>query len=388
MWALLVCVGIAGRAHAEPPDPAVGKAICKAIQQLHSDNHEQMNGVVALIEIGEAAIPPLLEVVEGPDEAALAAALIALEHLARTPTVRVQLAGALGRVLVRKQTPGRHRILHFLSRWEEDAWAAFPYLEETSRDKDPSVRESALSVWWTLSGNPKALQLLLRSAEDPDVSVRRKALSALQARAEDVPPSAAELGLRVLGDKDSGVREAGWTLLRALDVKADRLLPILVLNLRDPDAGVRHANARMLHYLGKEASPALRALVGALDDKEQEVRYQVVRTLQAIGPDAGLALPDLCRILPTADPATGRAIAELIAGLGPDAEGAVPYLCGALSNEAIAVFVYDALLEIDPRTTASFPIPTGWSRGLGSSGSSGPPPVPPPSGPPPMPEGR
>jgi HEAT repeat protein len=155
-----------------------------------------------------------------------------------------------------------------LGRDGETAAACRPLL----RDVDPAVRRAAIAAIAAIAQDPSPL--LEETAGDADSSVRR-ALASEAAALEDA------LVGRLLRDRDPGVRAEALSQLEH-NPRAS-LLPLVRTTLDDPSWHVRRAAARAIRGASDERASPL--LVQRLDDESGVVRAEVRWTLaELFGP--------------------------------------------------------------------------------------------------------
>ncbi len=158
---------------------------------------------------------------------------------------------------------------------------------------------------------------------------------------------------------DAAVRSrAAVALVRIDPGQADKVVPILIEQLKAPDDARRHEALLALANLGpaaKAAAPALAeqlkdielggaafmalsemgpaaipVLVGLLKDPNPEYRRKALVVLYRFGPDAREALGPVLAALTDSDTEVRSRAAETIEAIGPEARDAVPYLVANL----------------------------------------------------------
>src|SRR5262245_53462906 len=162
-----------------------------------------------------------------------------------------------------------------------------------------------------------------KGLRDPDVKVRREAVTAMGAlKVKDAVPDL----IAALKDSDEGVRAKAAEALWALGPEAREAVPALTLLLQDASAGVRLNAAGALGDIGPDALPALPALRKALWDRDPYVRAQAATAVGRFGTAALAAVPDLVGALRDGAKAVRVAALYALAEIGPDAKAALPAL--------------------------------------------------------------
>jgi HEAT repeat protein len=259
--------------------------------------------------MGQAAVAPLIEVLEGDsayasaaatclgnihDPAAIPELLEALRH--QEVAVRVAAAKALG------HTWWSHGRKH-LDSLAPDVVSA---LVEALNDSVTSVRSNAARALGYIGASAKdAVPALLQAADNPEL--RAEAVTALG-------------DIWFYGRRD--------TIVECLDSLAPDVVPALVEALNDSASSVRSNAARALGYIGAPAKDAVPALIQAADNPE--LRAEAVTALGKIGPASHTAVPLMIKALKDADTEVRWSAAWALGDIGPPASPAVPALVKAL----------------------------------------------------------
>jgi hypothetical protein len=204
-----------------------------------------------------------------------------------------------------------------------------------------------------------SLPALMAGLSDPQVTVRRAAVDALETMGDEAAPAAPAL-FRAFNDPDPFVRwAAARTLGKMRRIDPAPLVPFLARLLSDRDLDVRLAAAEALRRYGPEAQAAVPALVRAMRRGDPDVTLASLRALEGIGPNADAAVPGLAALLVERDARVRTAAAKLLGRFGPDALPVKDQLRAAQADPDAGVrqAVNDALLEILPPVTASTRLP-------------------------------
>jgi len=319
--------------------------------------------VYILGQIGEPALPALLDAASDPDTSAAKAALGALGRIRG----HVSMVGpALLRGLRRRKTRPTA-----VSSLRSQGNAVLPYLWQAAADDDPLVRAGAYAA--LPSHGEAALPLLRRGLGDPDAGARAAAVRAAGAQAKPLIPDL----IRALRDKSERVRSAAaYALGRVRQVPGTALPELLHLFrvgtsgerraahaalialdaapqvtrfLADPDRTLRANAAGLLAKMGKTALPSLIAMAKTHDDP---ARRSAAAVMGRIG-----AQDELVALLVHAVPGVRASAANGLGQMRRRARGAVPDLVEALDDPKADVVVQAvwALGEIGPGAEDAIP---------------------------------
>lgn|GEM_PF-1649183 len=259
-------------------DPEVRKAAASAFYFIGPDGaeaiptlldvmrHDEVEGVrwdaqIGLSKIGEAALPPLWEMLT--DE---------------SPEVRRRAIAAIGGMEPRQ------------------TWV-IPTYQKLAKDKDAEVRSAALGYMEIVdSDNPEVFQALLLGLVDSSPIVRRGCAYHFWRMGPRASP-ATEALLKLLRDKDAGVREQAINALIKIQSLTSDNVPLLIDLLKDESWVVRADAADGLSQIGPDARAAVDTLRAALTDPQGNVRWWSAIALGKIGPEAKAAVPALIHAL-------------------------------------------------------------------------------------------
>ncbi len=235
----------------------------------------------ALVQIGAAAVPPLLELLRDHDPDARIAAMETLGKFGTRATAAIpQLIAGLSDREPRIRVAAAQSLVEIGLENGEVISALVALLKDPNEEISSAACDSLLRL-----GKP-ALPAILVMARDEDAAVRKLAVTLLEFMASPtfVFPGESQDHMR---DRSQAVRSA----LRSA--------------LGDRDERVRSGASATLQKLGESAVPDL---VSALDDPLRAIRIGAARTLAALGNDARDALGPLRRRRNDADPVVRRAI--------------------------------------------------------------------------------
>jgi HEAT repeat protein len=316
--------------------------------------------------------------------------------------------------LLKDPTPAvRAHVVHALGEIADPSSAAA--VAQALADSDPLVRREAVVAVYRLSPSPEAaLPSLIKVLEDPDLSVRTRALNLVTEMGKAaVPPL-----IRALGKPET----AYWACLALGEIgpQAQAVVPALTDAARSQQLDVCREAILALGAIGKEAAPAVPVISRALDDprtaaaatyalamigtapaeaedkihqnvqspdsllsttsvwalarlhrndsrmlrqaseslvqrlksKDEDTRLAAARALADLSTEPGYALPLLGKALEGADESTVSAALDALAKLGPKA---VPSLVAALKYEDLRFRVLNILGRMGPAAQPAVP---------------------------------
>jgi len=177
-------------------------------------------------------------------------------------TVRLDAALALEELADERSVPALIDALRY-EEWQRD----YPILG--------SVRAAAARALGNI-GDPRTVEHLITSLEDPDIDVRVSALRALALLRDERAADAVE---GYLNDPLEDIRKNAITTLAELD--PDRGLREVLAALNDRSWVVRKVAARVIRKLGDEK--CLENLIDKLNDPDMEVRRQIILAVVNLG---------------------------------------------------------------------------------------------------------
>ena len=272
-------VGIALAEIGEPAIPAL-------IQALGSTHW----AAFALTVMGEPAVPALTQALTSEDKNIRINAAVALkmmfnwESIEDNELINTAVAG-LVRALSDENGDVRENAASALTEFgginrvlPPAMIEAVPALINALSDESPEVRSNAASALGDIGAPAKdAVPALIQTLKDEDESTSgRVAIALRDIGAKEAVPALVE----VLNDENSTIRDMAANALGRIG-GAD-VAPDLIKALDDKDPQVRHAVIIALGYIGEPAQCAIPALVRALDDKDDGIRSGAIRTLGKI----------------------------------------------------------------------------------------------------------
>jgi HEAT repeat protein len=255
--------------------------------------------VQALVNIGDAAVPDLVQALK--DE---------------SPARRRLAADALGQIAAMRTQPTS--VISALTEALQDA----------------SARQAAARALARIDSRngPVVAPILIEGLRDRDVKVAKYSASALGEIGAVTPAVVPALG-RALDDPR--IQHSVLGALWKIGPDAAAAVPALVTALKDDNEAVRQAAAHALQLIGEGAKDSVPALIDALShDRNGGVRADAARTLGAIGPPAVVAIPALVDALRHGNAGYSVAMSAVIA-LAQIGEPAVPALIAALYVERL-----------------------------------------------------
>jgi hypothetical protein len=209
-----------------------------------------------------ARLPVLMKQVADPSRDVRISAAVAIldtrgysdakgQQLIGTPEL-TQVAPAAAEALANGSAEVRKRIAYHLNAFGREAAPMVAALTAALSDPDPFIRGAAAGALYRI-GSPAAVS----------------AVPALE---------------RALRDTDPEARGEAARALPALGYSYQRVLDILIADLKSPEEPVRFAAATVLGWGGREAAAALPALREALDDPSARVRDAARESLQSVSP--------------------------------------------------------------------------------------------------------
>ncbi|KAG0039310.1 hypothetical protein BGZ83_002840, partial [Gryganskiella cystojenkinii] len=158
--------------------------------------------------------------------------------------------------------------------------SAIQYLVGSLKDEDVSIRLSAASALGDQSSIPEsAVQSLIASLKDDDGSVRFSAASALENQSS-MPESVIQSLIAALKDDDGYVRSSAASALENQLSLPESAVQFLIAALMDHDHRVRRSVASALGNQSSLPESAVQSLIAALKDNDFGVRRSVASALE------------------------------------------------------------------------------------------------------------
>lgn len=217
------------------------------------------------------------------------------------------------------------------------------------REPYPSVRRyAALRLGQFGSGDAEAIAGLAEALADPESSVRRQALQALQLIA--APKELFTSLESALASDDADTKSEVKRALLELHLDDPCIVPVLISLLSDNEREVRRAAAGSLSRQSSSANAIVPALAKALEDDDILVRTAAAKALGEKNDLADDAIPPLITALRDCDLDVRIYAAEALGNIRIQSQEAIDALTVALQDEYpdVKVEAAGALLEIDP----------------------------------------
>jgi len=234
----------------------------------------------ALAELGQLAVPALIEALGHEDPTVRSHATYALSTIG--PEAKEAVAVFVD-ALDDDNDPVRNNYLSALRRIGSPAPAAVPLLIRLLEDKNPSVCGSAaLALGAVAPDNQPAMEAIIQMLDDPRNNPRRGAVLALGdfgTKANAAQPKVLAL---LQNDEYSRVREAAVETLPKIAAAPRDVIPAVVAALNDSDWSVRNSAVWSLSRLASVPTDVIPALTKALKDPHRDVRDSASRALAAI----------------------------------------------------------------------------------------------------------
>ena len=185
------------------------------IQQLKTANEQQRSGAIeSLVNLGQAAVPALINALQNQDSA-----------------VRNGAAVALGKI-------------------GKDANEAVPALKKALDDQDFQVRSSAMQALGFID-RKAVVPFLIEELSSEKAWERYSATHALRTFGKEAVSAVPALIKTIKEDKDSWVRTSATTALGSIGKDAHTAIPTLINSLQDSDEKVRYGAAYALGSIGE-----------------------------------------------------------------------------------------------------------------------------------------
>ncbi len=327
---------------AAPAIPALIEAL-KTLSEGVSDS-----ATAALSSIGPEAIPAVVELLrwqeswrtEWDTEAyrrssikdAAGSVIAGMGEAAIEPLVRILQGGDADRARAAAEGLGTMR---------EDGLEARPVLEKALGHKAPRVRVTAAwSLYWLGFRLPEVIPVMVGCLEDSQPEVRYRAASLLgflRRRAVSATPALAKL----LEDPDWHVRSVAAAALGSVGAPKDQALLPLLGAVGDDQARVRERVVTSIGELWPPARESVSFLKHAATDKDFEVRVAALLALARVGAPPHEVVPHVRSVLATTsvegredlDTAYSTAL-DALDVLGDGGRAAVPWLVAFIREHA------------------------------------------------------
>ncbi|MGP0064127.1 MAG: HEAT repeat domain-containing protein [Isosphaeraceae bacterium] len=340
---------IAALADPEPPDDPESPRGPAFSGQTREGEPQPSGYFAALRAIGAAAVPPLLERIDRPDERDRALAFRALGFLG------CRGKAAIPRLLALLNDPNRRlEAARALGGIGPAARAAVPTLIAGLKDPDPVYRACSAEtlgwIGWSLQNGQytrwtvarQAIAPLIAALKDLDPSARAAAAIALR----DIGPEATRAipdAISLLHDPAAEVRAAALgTFPRLGEVPAAERQTIGRL-LRDADPRVRLAAAKLITNDDLSRETVIAGLLAALEDPDTVLRAEAALKLAGTGKHTDISLDDRTggraggnNATLVKSPGAGASLRAALADPDSRIRAGVAYALASFQNEAAA----------------------------------------------------
>ena len=336
-----------GLALVRPAQPAV-----QALQALLSDNDAALRQRAAhtLSRLGSQAAPATAALIAcakaAPDDAAFTEALAQVGEAALPPILQELSAPA-----------GKDTRQDWIFRTLRDMGSsAMPALVAGLTSPLASVRAAAVRALGDIPIQaPATVKTISALTTDPEPDVRAAALRTLATVRTEREASAAKLEAALKGPAPQ-VRKAAAAGLVSLGAVGKISVPGLIELMADPDPATQTAAVRALGDLGAGAASAIPLLVEQLGNAA--LQSAAAEALGKIGAASEPAVPKLLALAEGKDRELGIVSMQALGGIGRPAESALPVLYAALKNDdrEIRSAAFQALPKIEPDKDKLLPI--------------------------------
>jgi HEAT repeat protein len=315
----------------------------------------------SIIQIGDAAVPPLRDALGNKDATTRQ---LAAETLGRMGSRAKDALAALKERL--KDDDGLTRVRAAQALWfiDRQADVAVPALGEAMKDKDLTVRRAASLALFQLQPRPKeALPIFTAAMKDEDSLTRVQSAQAvwqINHKADEVMPVFMEV---VKNPKEHALAlNQTLTALNELGPEAKAAVPALVEVLKGPNNNLyvfaltntlgtigaasvpplaellnnKDTDPRILYpviqALGRVGPEGAEPLIKAMDHENVNIRSQVVMSIGQMGPGAKAAVPKLAELAKGGDANLRNNAINALVQLGLDGRAAAPALVENLKN--------------------------------------------------------
>ncbi len=313
-----------------------------ALATMLSDTDERASraAVEALVRIGSAGVPFLVEALDDRRKPVRLQAINGLGQLGERANVAV---AALVNVVEDDEEELQKRALQVLSHMEGDPAITVPAARKAL--DDPKLRLTAMRLLGNIASGAATAPLfgtggstaavavpdLVPLVNHPDPDVQREAIRTLGQigpRASDAAPDL----IRAFHRGDTGVRSAALHALARMKLKSAEAAGVIVSALDDPEDRIRADAASALNQLRADVDAAIPALTRGLHDPHERTRQSAVWALGSMGAKASAAGPALIDVLRNDHQRVRAAAASALGRLGEQADFAIPPLMEALND--------------------------------------------------------
>jgi HEAT repeat protein len=302
----------------------------------------------SLIQIGEAAVPDLVQVMNEHAGVSDHWSVVCLREIGgrAVPSLIASLRS--------DDLEKRRNAVTMLGYLGTAAEPAIPQLAELLRNGPESLRDAALRALGT-AGAPADLvvppaQLALQSEM---TDRRRSGAMALAALGNDSRAALPDL-IAALGDSDNVVKINAARAIGSIQPPVQASVSPLMDALKSTEVSVQVEVVRALGKMGETSQPAIPAVVELLSNASPELQTVISTALGELGSTARSALPEIKKQLAGGSPATRVAALKAYARIENDADRKVELLTTGLDDEDLSVRLV-ALAELGELGRAAAP---------------------------------
>jgi HEAT repeat protein len=307
----------------------------------------------ALVRIGPASIPPLVEVLTSAKTQPNVANLVGVT-LGR---LGAPAARAVVPLLDHTDPRVRRTACQAVGHMGADAKAAVPKLAGRVKDADQTVRQAALAALSQLGpvARPAAPEVL-ELVKDAQPHIRYQSLMTLERIGAD-PAAVKPVIKEAMKDPMPYIRAQALTLLWVVDPGNEEVLPGAMALLKE--ANTRFYGINLLIRMGPAAAKAVPDLAALLKNNDVNINRQLVQALGQIGPAARSTVPDLIPLLKPRDQYMRQLVVTALRNIGGgDPKELVPAVLEVLKDDQgtfVRGQVYDLLAEHGPAAAEAVP---------------------------------
>jgi HEAT repeat protein len=233
--------------------------------------------------IGRAAVPPLIKLLQGPDAEGRRKAIWALRGIGADAAEAVPtLITALDDSTVLYGASIPRCAMSTLAAIGPAARVAVPALTRFLDSDDPITHFEAVVALIKMTGKIRPhLPVLIEALSSSDIHLRWSAAQALE---QIGPPAkvAVPTLIKVLKDRPGNVRHFAASALGRIGCNAEEVVPLLIPMVNEREWYIRHHAIRALGFFGPKARAALPVLREAAKDRSPYIQEVVSPALVAI----------------------------------------------------------------------------------------------------------
>ncbi|HUG71168.1 MAG TPA: HEAT repeat domain-containing protein, partial [Pirellulaceae bacterium] len=320
-----------------------------------SDNNARSHLKSALVRIGPAAAPYLVEAVDRSETLIVRlTAITALGEIHASPTSAIP---CLVRTLSDEAAEVRRASIVSIQRFGKASEEAIPALAAiVTEDSDDQVRIAAVIALGHLHLKPDtSVPCLVRALSDRSPVVRSASVVALAQFGSDARPAVDALR-RAVDDEDKSVQMESLKTIATLGPTAAEAIPTLLKAMLDEDPQKSRQAALGVRRIGITSEEVVDSLLTATEDESPHVRCNAVWVLAASGDSTQRVVSRLIELLKDEDESVVRTTLLTLGKLGPDAKRAVVALIEAAKsdNRVVQALAEQAFRQVAPDRALEF----------------------------------